>query len=148
MNFLAIDQGLLGPSRKDRTYNWLLQGKPNHQAYLHVHDSALAIQALLAQERHPVAEAARSCFLSEVHKHKISRQQVQQAAASIVRYGVRWGMLDQTILQAIGLFEAYLARTPSVTADFLSEVALVSLEIAIKNNEEMVLSFKDCTKLL
>lgn len=74
MNFINIDQCLLGSARKDRTYNWLLDGKPSHARYLQQHDSAQTIRTLLQQDRHPVAVGARTCFHSEVFQHKISGQ--------------------------------------------------------------------------
>ena len=57
-------------------------------------------------------------------------------------------MLDSTILHAIFLFEAYLAHNAKIQSEFLAEVAIVCLELAIKNNEDSVLSFTDVLKLL
>jgi hypothetical protein len=44
--------------------------------------------------------------------------------------------------------EAYLALNANAQPEFLTEIAIVALELAIKNNEDSVLSFADCLKLL
>ena len=57
-------------------------------------------------------------------------------------------MLDQTILQAITYLECYLAKNNNAMPFFLREIALIALEIAIKNNEDKVLSLEECVYMI
>ena len=69
---------------------------------------------MLNLENNLIAQASRAHYLREVHAFKITPQALTQALTKIVQYGVKWGMLDQTILQAIQYFDAYLGRNPHV----------------------------------
>lgn len=61
---------------------------------------------------------------------------------------MRFDLLDQTILQAIAFFEGYLARNRNVMDCFLSEIAIIAVELAIKNNEDRVLSLDECVNMI
>ena len=45
-------------------------------------------------------------------------------------------------------FECYLAKNSNAMPFFLREIALVAVEIAIKNNEDKVLSLEECVHLI
>ena len=60
---------------------------------------------------------------------------------------MRFELLDQTILQAIAFFEGYLAKNRNVMGCFMSEIAIIAVEIAIKNNEDRVLSLDECVNM-
>ena len=61
---------------------------------------------------------------------------------------MRFDLLDQTILQAIAYFEAYLARNHNVMSCFMAEIAIISIELAIKMNEDRVLSLEECVNMM
>ena len=51
-------------------------------------------------------------------------------------------------MQAILYFECYLAKNANAMPFFLREIALVAVEIAIKNNEDKVLSLEECVYMI
>ena len=61
---------------------------------------------------------------------------------------MRFELLDQTILQAIAFFLGYLAKNRNVMNCFMSEIAIIAIEIAIKNNEDHVLSLDECVNMI
>ena len=61
---------------------------------------------------------------------------------------MKFDLLDQTILQAIAYFEGYLAKNHNVMSCFLSEIAIIAVELAIKNNEDRVLSLDECVNMV
>ena len=58
----------------------------------------------------------------------------------MIHLGVKVRLLDQTILQAIGFFESYVALNKQVHTNFLQCISIIAIEIAIKNNEFFHLS--------
>lgn len=62
----------------------------------------------------------------------------------MIRFGFHCELLDQTILQAISFFECYIAKNKHDFTDYLRELGLIALVLAIKNNEDKVLSLKEC----
>ena len=66
------------------------------------------------QEMSEIAKAARSDYLTEVHHNQISPEQFKNGVNTIIMFGVRFDLLDQTILQAILFFECYLAKNTNV----------------------------------
>ena len=66
----------------------------------------------------------------------------------IIQFGMRFDLLDQTILQAIAFFEGYLAKNRNVMSCFMSEIAIIAVELAIKNNEDRVLSLDECVNMI
>ena len=73
---------------------------------------------------------------------------MKSAIQTIIQFGVRFDLLDQTILQAITFFECYMARNSNIIPTFLKEIAIIAVEIAIKNNEDKVLSLKECVYMI
>lgn len=61
---------------------------------------------------------------------------------------MRFDLLDQTIMQAIAFFEAYLANNRNVMSCFIAEIAIVAIELAIKMNEDRVLSLEECVNMI
>lgn len=61
---------------------------------------------------------------------------------------MRFDLLDQTILQAIAFFQSYLAKNRNVMSCFLAEIAIIAVELAIKNNEDRVLSLDECVNMI
>lgn len=59
-------------------------------------------------------------------------------------------MLDATNFQAVMLLESYISKssTQKLKSVNLPEISLVCLALAIKNNEDSILSYSDCIKLL
>ena len=52
------------------------------------------------------------------------------------------------MLQAIGLFESYLSQNVNAMPFYLKEIAMVAIEISIKNNEDKVLSLEECVYMI
>lgn len=71
-----------------------------------------------------------------------------EAIKVIVQFGVSFDLLDQTILQAITFFESYLAKNNGVVPWFMKEIAIIAVEISIKNNEDKVLSLRECVYMI
>ena len=61
---------------------------------------------------------------------------------------MRFDLLDQTILQAISLFENYLSQNINAQPFFLKEIAMIAIEISIKNNEDKILSLEECVFMI
>mmetsp|Transcript_37629 Transcript_37629/g.49542 ORF Transcript_37629/g.49542 Transcript_37629/m.49542 type:complete len:80 (+) Transcript_37629:296-535(+) len=61
---------------------------------------------------------------------------------------MRFDLLDQTILQAIAFLEAYLAKNRNVMNCFMAEIAIIAIELAIKINEDRVLSLEECVNMI
>ena len=51
-------------------------------------------------------------------------------------------------MQAITFFECYLAKNSNAMPFFLKEIAIISIEISIKNNEDKVLSLEECVYMI
>ena len=45
-------------------------------------------------------------------------------------------------------FEGYLAKNRNVMSCFMSEIAIIAVELAIKNNEDRVLSLDECVNMI
>jgi hypothetical protein len=73
---------------------------------------------------------------------------MSEAVQIIIQFGIRFDLLDQTILQAIAFLEGYLAKNRNVMTCFMSEIAIIAIEIAIKNNEDRVLSLDECVNMI
>ena len=68
-------------------------------------------------------------------------------AFKIAKYGLRWGLIDHTVVNAISLLHSFLAVN-SCSLDCFRVLALVCLEIAIKVSEDKVLLPTECAKFL
>ena len=73
---------------------------------------------------------------------------MSEAVQIIIQFGIRFDLLDQTILQAIAFIEGYLSKNRNVMTCFMSEIAIIAIEIAIKNNEDRVLSLDECVNMI
>lgn len=86
-------------------------------------------------------------YLNDVHQGKITPEIRDQAFLSILQFSVQTECLDQTVLQGAHLADNYLRHNPNVLPAFLRVIYAVSLEIAIKMNEQMILSLEDVATL-
>lgn len=86
--------------------------------------------------------------MREIHQYRITKEQLREAVMIIIQFGVRFDLLDQTILHALTYFECYLAKNANAMPFFLREIALIAVEIAIKNNEDKVLSLEECVYMI
>ena len=166
MNFLQVDQVLIPASRKQSQahqfqaaqsqHNFLamLNGPPPtgpaSQQRLTTAKNAQeeCLEHMLKQEQGEVSSACRSVYLEEFHVGRITKQQLSEAVQIIIQFGMRFDLLDQTILQAIAFFEAYLAKNTNVMSCFIAEIAIIAIELAIKINEDRVLSLEECVNMI
>ena len=103
---------------------------------------------MLRQENGEIPTASRTSYLEEIHGSRISKEQVKEVVQIIIQFGIRFDLLDQTILQAMAFLEGYLAKNRNVMACFLREIAIIAVELAIKNNEDRVLSLDECVNMI
>lgn len=66
----------------------------------------------------------------------------------MICFGIQSDLLDQTVIQAIMFVQCYFACHPRADKTFLKEIAITAIEIAIKNNEDMVLKLDECLNVL
>ena len=66
---------------------------------------------------------------------------------NMLSFAFKTELLDQTILQAQIIFDQYLAKNKSVNSKFLSLIAITAIEIAVKNNEDKLLSLETCMQV-
>lgn len=100
------------------------------------------------QELSDNCEMARSHYLQHVHAYRISKQELSATIQFIIRLGLHCDLLDQTIVQAVMYFECYVAKNAETMKEYLREVALVALVLAIKNNEDKILSLQECVSII
>lgn len=86
-------------------------------------------------------------YLGDVHEGRISPQLREEAFLSILQFTVQTECLDQTVLQGVHLADNYLRYNPNIQPAFLRIIYAMSLEIAIKMNEQMILSLEDIAAL-
>ena len=106
------------------------------------------LEHMFKQEGGEIATACRSTYLEDHHEGRVSKVQLTEAIQIIIQFGMRFELLDQTILQAIAFFEAYLAKNSNVMVCFIAEIAIVAVELAIKTNEDRVLSLTECVNMV
>ena len=106
------------------------------------------LEHMLKQECGEVASACRSTYLQDNHEGRVSKVQLTEAIQIIIQFGMRFDLLDQTILQANAFFEAYLAKNRNVMNCFLAEIAIIAVALAIKINEDRVLSLEECVNMV
>ena len=123
-------------------------GSPDHQDNTSLFEDCLEFMLGPKQEGNEICEAARSEYLREIHQYRIGKDQLAETIQVIVQFGIRFDLLDQTILQAITYFECYLAKNANAMPFFLREIAIIAVEIAIKNNEDKVLSLEECVYMI
>ena len=56
------------------------------------------LERMIKQECGEVPTASRSCYLEEIHGSRISKTQISEAVQIIIQFGMRFDLLDQTIL--------------------------------------------------
>lgn len=106
------------------------------------------LACLQKQEHSHVAKKGRDDFLSFIEDQKINQMILEETLELIIGFGVQFDLLDQTILQAIYFLQSYLSINTSASSSLLKEMAVVCIELAIKNNEDMVLKLNECVNVL
>ena len=106
------------------------------------------IACLKRQEHSQVAKQGREDFLSYIEDKNINQLMLMETLELIIGFGVQFDLLDQTILQAIQFLQSYLAINTTASSSMLKEIAVVCIELAIKNNEDMVLKLNECVNIL
>ena len=86
-------------------------------------------------------------YLKEVHSERIHPSLREEAFLSILQFSVQTDCLDQTVMQGAHLADNSLRHNPNIQPGFLRIIYAVALEIAIKMNEQMILSLEDVASL-